>query len=122
MNSYLTYKVLHLVGIFLILTSMGGLLLIGSLGNAVAPDWRKRLSITNGVGLLLTFFAGLALLTQIGLGNAGPGWIFLKMLIWVILAILVVAARKKPAMAYPIWWLTISLAGVAAYLAFFKPF
>jgi len=117
--SYQIYKLMHLLGVFMILTSMGGLAVSGALGT---PDrrWRKLAGMTNGIGLLLALVGGFGLLARLQLG--WPGWIFLKLLIWLAFGMATAVANRVPKAAGTLWWASIALAGVAAYLANYKPF
>jgi hypothetical protein len=45
-----------------------------------------------------------------------------KIVIWLVLGVLIAVVGRAPAMAKPLWWVTIALAAIAAYLALNKPF
>ncbi|HSR54261.1 MAG TPA: hypothetical protein VLV83_25835 [Acidobacteriota bacterium] len=119
--SYLFYKVAHLIGIFMIMISLGGLLLVHSLGGERASAWRKTGLMTNGIGLLIALVAGFGLVAKLGYAMPWPGWVFAKVLIWIVFALLVVLARRMSGSAL-IWWASIVIGALAAYLAVYKPF
>jgi len=119
MVSYFAYKVAHLAGIFLVLMSLGGIAVIGP--NTV-NSWRKRLSIMNGIGLVLVFVAGFGLLARLGVSWPWQGWIFLKFGIWILLGFVSVLAGRSQGLANVVWWVTLVAAILAAYLANYKPF
>ena len=80
---YLTLKVVHLVA--LALTFMG---LAGALAsNAVSPGpslTRRIFAISHGLGLVLLLISGFFLLIQLGIGKNLPGWVWGKVIIWLL--------------------------------------
>jgi putative exporter of polyketide antibiotics len=45
-----------------------------------------------------------------------------KIIIWLVLGVLIALIGRAPALAKTLWWVTIALATIAAYLALNKPF
>lgn len=123
MISYSVYKVIHLVGIFMVLLSLGGALLWFGSGGARSHSWRKHIALTHGVGLLLALVGGFGLLARLGIVHGGlPGWIWAKLGIWLVLGATLAAAPRVPKIARPLWWIVLILGGAAAWLAGSKPF
>lgn len=122
MISYQLYKLVHFLGIFMLLVSIGGLLLHRISGGTGQHPWRRQAMITHGVGLFLVLLGGFGMLARMGLVSGLPGWIYGKLVIWLVLGVLVVVIRFKPAMARGLWWGTVGLGVGAAYLAINKPF
>ena len=120
--SYLTYKVIHLLGVFTILVAMGGLIVLGATGQERKSPWRRLATMTNGIGLFLVMVAGFGLLARLQIDWPWPGWVFSKILIWLIFGFAISLALRIPKSAQYLWWGSLLLAGVAAYLANFKPF
>ena len=114
---YPFFKVVHLIGIFMVLVSLGGLIVLGIVEDS---RWRKLAAITNGIGLFVVLIGGFGLLGLLQLG--WPGWILVKILIWLLFAVLMVLVRRVPQSGKYLWWGSVLLAGFAAYLANFKPF
>ena len=83
---------------------------------------RKPVAITHGIGLLLVLLGALA--CWLALVSTGPGLVgclsssYLDGL-WRLERCLV---ARSTTLAQPLWWGTIILAGLAAYLAIHKPF
>ncbi|HSR69312.1 MAG TPA: hypothetical protein VLU25_15350 [Acidobacteriota bacterium] len=120
--SYLFYKFLHLIGIVMIMVSMGGLVVVHALGGQKAPAYRRLALITNGIGLLIALVAGFGLIAKLGYPMPWPGWVFAKIVIWIGFALLTVWARRSPDSGNLIWWTSVIVGALAAYLAIFKPF
>lgn len=118
MLSPLAYKVIHLAGVFMILTGLAGLVIYHSIG-ANNPAWRKKAFITHGLGMILALVAGFGLLAPM---DGFPLWAILKVLIWIALGAFVSLIKRKPEGTSLYWWGSIVLAIAAAYLALFKPF
>ncbi|MFQ5929099.1 MAG: hypothetical protein ACE5MK_05330 [Acidobacteriota bacterium] len=122
MVSYSIYKIIHLIGIFMIFVSLGGLIVVSATDEANSSRWRKLAAITNGIGLVVVMVAGFGLLARLPIDWPWPGWVFLKMLIWLIFAAMIVLTGRVSKSGNYLWWGSLLLAGVAAYLALFKPF
>jgi hypothetical protein len=116
------YKNMHLLGVFMVLVALGGVLLHHMLGGPRDHPWRKPVAITHGIGLLLVLLGGFGMLARLGIHWPWPGWVFAKLVIWVILGGISALVARSRALAQPLWWVTIILAGLAAYLAINKPF
>ena len=76
--SYAVFKILHLTGIFMVLVSLGGLIVLGVVEDS---RWRKLAGMTNGIGLVVVIIGGVGLLGQQQLGWPWLGWILIKILI-----------------------------------------
>ncbi|MGH7382612.1 MAG: hypothetical protein ACREKR_10360 [Candidatus Methylomirabilales bacterium] len=122
MIPFLVYKNIHLVGVFMILMALGGLLLHSITGGTQEHSWRRPVAITHGVGLLLVLLGGFGMLARIGIYWPWPGWVTGKIIIWMLFGGLVGVIFRRPGLARSLWWVAIALAGLAAYLAGHKPF
>ena len=121
MISFEVYKNIHLLGVFMILVALGGAMLYGMVSEGKELVWRKVVSITHGLGLLLVLVAGFGMLARLGIAWPWPVWVWGKVVIWILLGGLITPARKSPGAAKGLWWIVILLAAVAAYLAIHKP-
>ena len=122
MISLTVYKNIHLLGVFMILVALGGLILHRINGGTRAHAWRQPVAITHGVGLLLALVGGFGMLAHLEIFWPIPGWAIGKLVIWLVLAALAAIIFRSPALARPLWWVTIVLAGLGGYLALNKPF
>lgn len=123
MIPYHVYKIVHFVGIFMVLMSLAALTMHVINGGTKQHSFRKQLAITHGVGMLVSLIGGFGLLARLGLGHNGlPGWIIAKLAIWFVLGGLTGVVIRKAQWAKPMWILMLVLAGGAAYFANYKPF
>jgi hypothetical protein len=120
--SYFTYKFLHLIGVIMLLFSLGSLIVSRALSLTENSPWKKHLSIVNGIGLLLTFVAGFGLLARLAVPWPWQGWVFSKLAIWLLLAFIVSVVARNPGSGKSLWWVSLFAAATAAYMAGFKPF
>src|SRR5688572_22622536 len=113
--SLAAYKVLHLLGAFLVLAALGAALAGGS---------RKGSGMLHGAGLLLVLVAGFGALARLGLSNpAGwPLWLWLKLAIWLALGAGPIIVRRSPLRFRLALWIVFPLlAAAAGYLSIYKP-
>ena len=122
MISLLVYKNLHLLGVFMILVALGGLIVQHMQATTRERVWRKPVAITHGIGMVLVLVAGFGMLARLGITWPWPGWVIGKVIIWLVLGLLNAVIGRAPTLAKPLWWITIALAAIAAYLALNKPF
>ena len=94
--SYSLYKVVHLMGVFIILMAMGGAIVLGTANEEVRSRWKKLAMITHGSGLALALLGGFGLLARMGISGMWPGWVFVKVLIWLILGGAATLAECSP--------------------------
>ncbi|MCG9873903.1 MAG: hypothetical protein MH321_03845 [Leptospiraceae bacterium] len=124
MISYPVYKLIHLLGIFLLLGSLSGLALYTANGGTKSSNrFRMWAGIMHGVGLFLILLAGFGMLARLQIVHfPWPAWVFAKVLIWLIFGGIYALVSRKPTVA-KVMWLTIPfLAFLSAYIAIFKPF
>ena len=113
------YKVIHILGLLLVFTGLGGITLQAYLGGGNG-EGRRLTRIAHGVGLLLMLVAGFGALARLGMGF--PGWVWLKIVIWIVIAGITVVIRRQPQLAGFLWFALPVLGAFAGYLALYKPF
>lgn len=120
---YPIYKLIHLLGIFLLLTTLVIActhLLRGGI-RAELPR-RRTLAVTHGTASFLILLGGFGMLARLGIVQGGlPGWILLKLGIWVILSAALALALRTTAGARAVLIGTPLLALLAAAIAIYKP-
>ena len=105
-----TYKIIHYVGIFLLMFSLGSLF----------TKYNKGAVIGHGVALLLIVLGGFGMQAKMQLGM--PNWFIVKMVILLIFGAAVVLAKRKVLQGPIVYVMMVGLAAVAAYLGLYKPF
>lgn len=122
MISYSVYKVMHLTGVLMVFFAVGASLMhFINQGTKIHP-WKKFLAITHGIGILVSLVGGFGLLARLGLVQGLPTWAIVKLVIWTYFAVITAIIPRKPALAKPLWLLSLVLGSCTAYLAIFKPF
>ncbi len=117
--SYEFYKILHLFAALLLFTLLGTLAVAA---RSEKSQLRRLAGIAHGVALAVIFIAGFGLLARLGMFGSIPMWAWLKMGLWVVLAVVVIPLRRKPDWATALWLLIPVVGGLAAWLAVAKPF
>lgn len=118
------YKVVHIVGIVLVMSALGATA-IHALNGGTRQTNRARglVAALHGVGVLLILVGGFGMLARLGFmhGASFPGWIWVKLAIWGTIAALLFVPYRRPALAKPIYLALPVLGGLAAYMAIYKP-
>lgn len=117
--SYELYRVLHIIGIVLLFTSLGAL---AAIGGRTDDRLRKFAAIIHGVAVAVILIAGFGLLARLEMFGGFPAWIWIKLGIWLTLALAVLPLRRKSEFAAWFFLLFPLLGGIAAWLAVYKPF
>lgn len=96
--SYDFYKILHLSLICLLILSLGGLALFYSYqspGQIIDKGFKKLLLGLHGISLFVIFVAGFGLIAKLKIPFPWPSWIYIKMGVWLVLALSPVLLRKN---------------------------
>ena len=117
------YKLIHLIGLIMMFTSLGGLMLHAVNGGGREDNkGRKIAGMTHGLGLFLLLLGGFGMLAKLGIKWPWPGWIITKMILWLVLGGIVSVIYRKPELGKSLWFIVMLLGFGAAYLALMKPF
>ena len=111
------YLLLHIAGLVLLTLSLGGMLMHRQSGTGDRP---KMLAIFHGVGLFLILLAGFGMLARLGITWPWPGWVYVKVLLFVILGGFPAFSKRFDAGLG--WWVAIGLILLAAWTGIMKPF
>jgi hypothetical protein len=120
--SYETYKFIHISGIIMLLTSMGGLcfhVICG--GDKEGFKARKFFGMTHGAALLISLVGGFGLLARLGI-SVTEGWALAKLGIWTVFGGYSALIYRTPNLGKIHWFIIVCLGATAAYLAQNKPF
>ena len=122
MTAVYIYKILHLMGMALLLTSLAGVASHAAAGGDKASNPAGRsLAIAHGLGLLLVRVGGFGMLARLGL-SIGAGWVWVKILIWLFFCAATVLPYRSQAVARSLPVVLPLIIGLAALVALFKPF
>ncbi|NNE70365.1 MAG: hypothetical protein HKN29_08365 [Rhodothermales bacterium] len=113
------YKFLHLVGLILLFAAMGGSVITAGTANTA---WRKMHGMMHGIGAFLLLLGGFGMLAKLQIIASWPGWVWGKLVIWVLLGAAPFLLKKVPEKARALLFGMVLLGVVAAYLALYKPF
>ena len=118
------YKVVHIVGIVLVMSALGAVAIHAVNGGTRQTNRARGLvAALHGIGVLLILVGGFGMLARLGFrhGAMFPGWLWVKLAIWVAAAALLMVPYRRPALAKPIYVALPILGGIAAYMAIYKP-
>lgn len=118
--SLVTYKLIHVFGLLLMFTALGGLTTLVMTGQDQGKH-RKLAGMLHGIALLIILLGGFGALAKLGIGGGFPAWAWVKILLWLIFGGMTVFIRKAPQMAKLFLVLLPILGTVGGYVALFKP-
>lgn len=121
--SYTTYKLIHLVGVFFVAFSVGGMILASMAQREGLPAGvRKLAGMTHGIALLVVLVSGFGALAKLGDLGGIPNWIWAKLGIWLIFGVATLLVRKLKGAELALWLAFPVLAAISGWLAITKPF
>ncbi|MBR9988138.1 MAG: hypothetical protein KFH98_00190 [Gemmatimonadetes bacterium] len=121
---YDVYKLIHLLGIFVLLMTLA-LPTMHMLRGGTRADFpgRRKLAATHGAASFLILLGGFGMLARLGVVHTGlPNWILLKLVIWLLLSAALALTLRVGAGARVVLLAAPLLALLAAGIAIFKPF
>ena len=121
---YGVYKLMHFLGIFMLITALAATSMHVLRGGGRADNpYRRTLGITHGVAVLLILTGGFGMLARLGvMHGALPNWIYAKLAIWVALAAAIMVAYRGQRQARALLVVVPVLAVAAGAVALYKPF
>jgi hypothetical protein len=122
--SHAFYNVVHIVGIVLVMSALGGTALHALNGGTRQTNRARGLVAgLHGAGALLVLVGGFGMLARLGFRHGAnfPGWLWVKLAVWAAAAALLVVPYRRPALARPVYLALPVLGGLAAYMAIYKP-
>lgn len=122
--SYVTYKLMHFLGIFSMLAGLAATSMYALGGGTRANNpYRRVIGATHIVAALLILVGGFGMLARIGvMHGALPGWVFLKLAIWGTLSFALAIPHLGPAYARALLVAVPLLALFGGAVALYKPF
>jgi len=121
---YTVYKLMHFLGIFLLITALAATSMHALRGGSRTDNpYRRTLGITHGVAVLLILTGGFGMLARLGvMHGALPNWIYAKLAIWVALAAAMMVPYRGQRYARALLIVVPVLAVAAGAVALYKPF
>jgi hypothetical protein len=119
---YEIYKMLHLAGLFLLISGLISAYTVTSSGSALVGKIRNFSFAMHGLGLVLILVSGFGLLARLGLAREMPTWAYVKFGIWGVFAIFISVLKRKGQLGWPLYVIMLSVFLFAAWLATYKPF
>jgi hypothetical protein len=123
--SYVTYKLIHLFGLFTIFVALAGMAAHAAAGHEKTENKSYRTLLTlHGVGALVALTGGFGLMARVGVthGETFPGWIWIKLLLWLFLGGLIALPYRNRALARALLFLLPLLGLLGGALGNYKPF
>jgi hypothetical protein len=106
------FHIAHIVGLVFVFIGFGCLLT--SEGAKSAMKW-------HGIGLLISFITGFGMLGVLHMMKPFPSWAIVKLVLWLILGVLPVLAKRRVLAAPVVVLMAAIIGGVLAYLGYLKP-
>lgn len=117
------YKLIHIIAALVTFAALGGLTLTVANGATKQSSGVRRLiAITHGVAVFLILLGGFGALARLGIAGGLPGWIYVKLVVWLLVAAFVVLPYRRPDLARTLFWVLPVLGTVAVAMALWKPF
>jgi hypothetical protein len=117
---YEIYKILHILGLLLVFTSLGGVFVYAGNGGLKTENrMRKLVAISHGTGLLFLLVSGFGMLAKLGISGF-PFWVLLKLGIWLGIGALLFLGYRKPALATRFWAIAVAAGVLAAIMGIYK--
>lgn len=122
--SYVTYKLIHLFGLFMVFVALAGMAGHAAAGHGKSENTSYRtLLILHGLGALVALIGGFGLMARTGVTQAYlfPGWIWAKLVLWLLLGGLIALPYRHRPLAKSLLVALPFLGLLGAYLANYKP-
>ena len=117
------YEIIHVIGLAMFFMSMGGIAIHAANGGSktnTSTRWFVGGLFTGGAFLIL--LGGFGMMARLNLvRGVPPNWLIGKMVIWLLLGTFGMLPYRKPQLAKPFAIGLPLLAGVAVWMAVYKP-
>lgn len=121
---YPIYKLMHFLGLFLLVGALVAAAMHGLRGGTRTGDpYRRRLLWAHGIAAFLVVLGGFGMLARLGVAHGGfPWWVRIKLVLWLVAAAAIALPYRGrvPARVVLVALPVVVLAAAAA--ALYKPF
>lgn len=125
MLPYTFYKVVHIIGIVLMMSALGAVSIhVLNGGTRQTNRARGLVAALHGTGALLVLVGGFGMLARLGFqhGAMFPGWLLVKLVVWLVLSAALTLVYRRADLSRATYVALPILGGLAAYMAIYKPF
>ncbi len=119
--SYEFYKILHLLGLFLLTSGLMGVFFTIWSGAPLQGKVKSTSFSLHGLGLVFLLVSGFGLLARMGLAREMPTWVYFKLGLWAFFALAVSVLKRKGHLGMPLYLLLLAGYFCAAYIGVMKP-
>jgi hypothetical protein len=119
--SYEFYKILHLLGLFLLTSGLMGVFFTVWAGAPLQGKVKSASFALHGLGLVFSLVSGFGLLARLGLVSGLPTWVYYKLGLWAFFALAISVLKRKGHMGMPLYILLLLGYFCAAYIGVMKP-
>lgn len=121
--AYEFYRCMHIIGLMLLFTAMGGFFthLLGGGSKRSSKAYSVMMAV-HGLGLVLLVVAGFGMIAKLHVPWGLTNWVGVKTIIWVMFGGLPMLMYRRPEGAVRWLILALTLGAVAATVAIYKPF
>jgi len=118
--SYNAYKLIHLIFILLLFFSLGAYLILSRMGTLRA---RRLAAITHGISTVIILVSGFGLIAKLGIGSfeSWPAWLWVKLAVWLLLALVMAVIKRVPSLTAVLWFVIPALGALAVFMVIYKP-
>ncbi|MBL0691411.1 MAG: hypothetical protein JJV97_03680 [SAR324 cluster bacterium] len=118
MSPYPFYTFFHLLGLFILLLSLGGMIILSLAGDELKKKYRKILISGHGIGLITMLVTGFGMLARLGDIYAWAWW---KVAIWVVIGIIPSLMLRNRKFVWPGAIILLLLISCSVLLVMYKP-
>ncbi len=119
MLSLTFYKLLHLFGVLVLFTALGGLVAVAAAGGS-NERLHKLAGMAHGIALVIVLVAGFGLVARNAFSGGWPPWVWLKLGIWALFGAATMVIHKAGRAATWLLFALPLLGAVAAWLALYR--
>lgn len=120
MISFAVYKLIHLIGLFSLFFAAG--VLYRQFREEGGPGSLKSAGYFGGVGMFLILLGGFGMLARLEIHGGFPGWIYAKLALWTIAALMLGAVLRQKLGGGAVSHAFFIVGAAAGFLALWKPF
>lgn len=107
------YKIIHILGVALIMFGLGGLTFHALGGGDKKHDGRRRMMMSHGLGLFLALLGGFGMLARFKIHWPWPDWVTIKFTTWVTLGFVTLLLYRNATLNRVVAIVALALVAIA---------